>query len=95
MAYTIAVVTEVPNIKNGEEGNACAPLVYGLDSAVMLNVITQGRMEVFILGEILILDNNDRDFGTTRKPSKWEVEIEEFDTLEEAIERSKEVMGDI
>lgn len=93
--YTIAVVTEVPDIKSGEDGNACAPLVHGLDPAVMMHVMTQGRVEVFSLGEILILDANGRDIGTTRKPSKWFIETEEFDTLDAAVERALEVRGDV
>jgi hypothetical protein len=40
----------------------------------------------FDVGEILILDSNDRDqFG--RKPSKWEVTVEDFNTIEELLVR--------
>lgn len=41
------------------------------------------RAPVFRLGEILVLDENDRDqFG--RKPSKWDVEVEAAETIDEA-----------
>ena len=39
----------------------------------------------FRLGEIIALDGSDRD-QFTRKPSKWDIEITELDSFEEAAE---------
>jgi len=50
-------------------------------------------LPVFNLGEVLILDNNGREAtGRGRKPSKWSVEVEEFNNLNEAIECSNKVL---
>ena len=52
----------------------------------------QFRTPVFVLGEILIVDNDGREVcGRARKASKWSVQAEEFDTLEEAVARAQEV----
>ena len=51
------------------------------------------RVPVFEPGEILIVDETGREVaGYCRKPSKWMVEYEEFDNLEEAIKRAREIM---
>lgn len=91
--YTIEVVTRVPDIQNGDYGNAASAIVYGLDPTVMMHVLTQGRVEVFSLGEILIMQG-ERDIAQGRKPSKWDVDTEEFDTLDEAVKRALEVKGE-
>jgi len=46
---------------------------------------------VFGLGEILIIDSNGRTIPDGRKPGKWDVECEYFDTIEDAVKRAKEV----
>jgi len=49
-------------------------------------------IQVFRLGEILLLDSNGREYSSPgRKPSYWFVETEEFDTLKEAVARANEV----
>lgn len=51
------------------------------------------QVHVFIPGEILILDDDGREVaGRGRKPGKWDVSIETFDTLEAAAKRAAEVM---
>ena len=52
------------------------------------------RVQVFELGELLILDAPDgREVaGKQRAPRKWYVEYEEFDDIEDAIKRSREVL---
>lgn len=48
--------------------------------------------QVFWPGEILVLDGNGREIGGMgRKPSKWFVEVEEFDNVEDAIARAREI----
>lgn len=55
--------------------------------------VAMAYTEVFKVGEMLILNENDRDqFG--RMPSKWDVKIEHFDNIEDAIKRVKEVTGE-
>ena len=58
---------------------------------VMLQLSLRSR--VFIPGEILVLDDDGREVaGRGRKPGKWDVSIETFDTLEAAAARAAEVM---
>jgi len=53
------------------------------------------RMPVFHVGEILILDHTGREVGYPgRKPSKWDVEIDEYDDVLTAVLRSKEVSSE-
>lgn len=51
-------------------------------------------LPVFELGEVLILDGpyGREVSGQARKPSKWFVECEYFSDLEEAVNKSKEVI---
>lgn len=95
MTYQIAVVTKVPNpFQDPQGGNMAAALTYGLSSELAYAVLIKGRIPVFTLGEILILDENDRDVGTTRKPSKWSIETTDFDNLEDAIKCSEAVQNE-
>lgn len=48
------------------------------------------RLPVFRLGELLVLNDDNRDqFG--RKPSKWFIEYETFTDVKRAVARVKEV----
>lgn len=48
------------------------------------------RVPVFAMGEILVLDESGREIaGPMRKPSKWSVGVELFDTIELAVARAK------
>jgi len=49
---------------------------------------------VFTLGEIMIIDSNDRSIPDGRKPSKWDVGCEYFNDVESAIKRARQVTGD-
>ena len=45
---------------------------------------------VFVLGEILVVDESGREIGGKgRKPSKWWVEHETFNNVEDAVKRSQ------
>ena len=48
---------------------------------------------VFRLGEILIINSNDRTIPDGRKPGKWDVDCEYYDTIEEAVKRAKDIYG--
>lgn len=74
--------TEERSEKNGWEG--------GVSNAttVLGPMVMRLRTPVFRVGEILVIDSNDRDLWD-RKPSKWAVETEQFDTFEEAYARAK------
>ena len=51
------------------------------------------KSKVFYEGEILIVDESGREVaGLCRKPSKWNVEYEEFDNLEDAIKRARKIV---
>ena len=107
-----AVITEVPS--DGDYANLAMGPVYldpqaeggsytdpykDIGTALgnpLLNLYV--RVPVFRKGELLLIDHNDRDqFG--RKPSKWTVTCQEFDTLEEAavavLECTAEPAGDV
>jgi hypothetical protein len=50
------------------------------------------RTPVFTLGEIVIVDSDGREVaGLQRKASKWSVEYEMFDTVEDAVSRAAEI----
>lgn len=49
------------------------------------------QVPAFNLGEILIINSNDRTIPDGRKPGKWNVRCEYFNTIEDAVKRSKEV----
>lgn len=85
MAYRIAVVVWVPKL--GDRGNMASGLgfVSGDPLASMLTMV-----QVFKLGEILVLGDDYRD-QMGRKPSKWDVKIEQFASIEEAADRANEV----
>lgn len=51
------------------------------------------RTPVFAVGELLVLNESGREVGANgRKPSKWFVEVEEFDNIDDAVRRAREVM---
>lgn len=50
------------------------------------------RVPVFVLGEIILVDDSGREIGgNMRKPSKWDISYEEFDLSVDAVARSREV----
>ena len=52
------------------------------------------RLQAFVLGEILILDKpGGREVaGLTRKPSKWFIEYEEYESIDAAVCRAKQIL---
>lgn len=93
---TFAVVTETSpidyalalDIQVAGEGEQLSPITRFLGPAALLSL----RAPVFTLGEILLLDEDGREVdGPGRKPSKWGVSIQEFETLDDAVARSQEV----
>lgn len=53
-------------------------------------------IDVFQVGQILIIDESGREVGYPgRKSSKWSVETEVFDTVEEAVKRARAVMDGV
>lgn len=49
------------------------------------------NVPVFKVGEILIMDSNDRTIPDGRKPDRWDVKYEIFDDANSAAKRAKEV----
>lgn len=105
MSYTFAVIVKTPSGDERWGNLATALDVYRVvdektqenhyrETVIRLpwdDLLTL-RTEVFHVGEILILNEDGREVGYPgRKPRKWHVEVEEFDDLEKAIARSKEV----
>jgi len=51
------------------------------------------KLPVFQLGEIIVIDNNDREIGgAERKPDKWLIEYKIFNSIKKAIKKSLEVI---
>lgn len=72
--------------KGGTQGQ---PYVRAIEDPQFQGLAFHARYPVFHVGEILILDESGREFGYPgRKPSKWFIETEEFDDLDDAIRRS-------
>lgn len=75
-------------IEDGNESNGWLGRFERLDIMVALEL----RYPVFTLGEILVLDDSGREVsGIGRKPSKWFVSYETFDTIELAVDRAREI----
>ena len=106
MSY-FAVITEVPDHKSDDiVRNLALPSklwqVVGTATQendyrepvqqVPVSVLLRLRSEVFELGEILILDGGREVAGRGRKPGKWGAKYEEFDCLEVAVARAREVL---
>lgn len=89
----LAMATDVyldPQAKGGSFSDPHERLAEGLGQPLLALYI---QRPVFRLGEILVLDHNDRDqFG--RKPSKWDVTIEGFVDPVAAVERVRQVLRD-
>lgn len=92
MKTTIAVVTQVPAIpEHGSNRAACFAYRKG-EREPCFEALHTLETDVFVLGEILILGSDAREVsGKGRKPSKWDVAYEEFDSIEEAAIRAREV----
>ncbi len=96
----IAVITKAPTEGNlasifvlekddpYNEGRTCLEEVEIAEAfkSTPLNV----RVRVFKPGEIIVIGSDGRD-QFTRKPSKWNVEYEVFDNIEDAIARARAV----
>lgn len=86
----IYVQTQDPSEANGWRGRARRAFEALGPAAINL------RVPVFTLGEIIVHEaGDDREaIGAQRKPSKWDVSTEDFDTIEAAIERSRAILRD-
>ena len=104
--YSFAVINKVPKVGEGNEYNQILVEGWDkVDESVYYYLpkedetyrmvdtkYVEAKLPVFHLSEILILDQSGREVtGMKRKPSKWSVEFKEFNTLDEAIEYSKEL----
>lgn len=81
------------HVQMGHDPTAMTPMA---DAGVIGGgVLLALRAPVFILGEILILNSDGREpHGRGRKPNKWGVTVQEFDKIEDALERSAELNHD-
>jgi hypothetical protein len=100
------VITEVPPIENG--GNLAVAMdilvetgqphesndYLGTYERVDFPTLLLLRRPVFNVGELLVLDDDGREIPyPARKPGKWSVTCEEFDTVQAAVNRVVEVMS--
>lgn len=103
------VITRVPDAMAGEAGNlatALGSLFVRVEEPSQSNdwtgkVASVGMealsllVPVFDLGEIVVADEGGRELvGRLRKPSKWDVGTETFDSIEEAVARSQRSQSD-
>lgn len=101
MSYRFAVITKVPEAELMWGNLATAIDIYQVVSwqdngesviRVPPALAITLRVPVFGTGEILVLDPSGREIGYPgRKPDKWLVEYEEFDDLDAAVARSREM----
>jgi len=76
-------------IEQGNESNDYTPRYQDVGYPAALAI----HKRVFHVGEVLLLDDNGREIPYPgRKPSKWSVTCEEFDTVEAALDRAREAM---
>ena len=105
MNYTFAVITKVPKPGEGNEGHVVLVKDWDKDNEEQIyrfstiedfdnpNDYIEAKIPVFNLGEVLILNDSGREVaGMQRKPSKWSVEVEEFDNLDDAVKKAQEVL---
>lgn len=102
-----AVVTRVPDPDDGgDAGNMALSIPYVAQGPAGMTVVPATRMHglegltiawrapVFVLGEVLMLDETGREYvGRGRYPSKWDVDVEEFESALEALMRAEEVQS--
>lgn len=94
------VITKVP--PDGDPGNLALELdvfvetdgdVKRLTDILAPHQALALRAPVFSVGEVLVCADGERESGYPgRKPSKWHVDYESFDTAEDAVARAQEVM---
>jgi len=99
--FTFAVITKIPEWKK-DAGNQCDEIIEpwqwrrdltSEDSFRFPQRSCVVRLPAFVLGEILILNEHEREVdGHMRKPSKWTVEYECFDTLRKAVACTRKVL---
>ena len=107
MSYTFAVITKVPKVREGNEydhilvegwDEANEEVIYHLPKedekySMVETKYVNVKLPVFYLGEVLILNEHGREVaGMQRKPGKWSVSVEEFYSLEEAIECAQKIL---
>jgi len=100
------VITRIPDPEKGETGNLYDEVPWWLvegtgeikDGEWVPDRVERDysrgsvRMPVFEIGEVLIVNDYGREIvGHGRKADKWDVDYEEFDTIEEAVVRAREV----
>ena len=105
MNYNFYVITKTPDLF--EEGNLYDEFGYGVGNDYENSYIVVGcpssyceynpdyeiKIQAFEEGEIIICDDSGREVCYPgRKPSKWDVEYEIFDNLDNAVERARELL---
>ena len=110
MKEKIHVITKIPDPKK-QGGNLCDEQFvldidkmnkdvrlrpFGKDEDGRIVTHLPVKLEVFHLGEIIIVDEKGREIGGWfRKAEKWHIEYKEFEMqdMEKAIKLSRKIMG--
>ena len=108
----IQVITKIPDVDRND-GNLCNEIFVGDCDKSEKNIFFRPfkniieninkvkipvQLEVFSLGEIIIVDNNEREIGgIQRKASKWFVgyKLFELDEINKAIKLSKNLIKNL
>lgn len=88
MGASVFVETDEPEPDNeyAKKVEWLGPELIGIDMFLRL------RQPVFQVGEILFLDAIGREVnGAGRKPDKWDVDVQDVATIEEALELSQKI----
>lgn len=101
MKIKYEVITKINSLK----GNLFNPILYRnngevFEEAMSLmdttdNCSTSPQVENFDVGEICIVDDCGREInGKKRKPSKWDVAVEEYECFDDALSKAIEVSNE-
>ena len=79
LVYVDTVMTEEPEIPRWRD--------FGLGHLAL-------RQPVFTVGEVIITDDGEREcIGHGRKPSKWDVKYQTFDSIDDAVAFAKDLQS--
>lgn len=94
LAALMEVVYEKEQMSPENEWEGVYLDLHEVDPNLAMLALMKLRVPVFRLGEIIVCDENGREIGGAgRKPSKWLISFEVYNSVFEAVQRSKEVLA--
>lgn len=93
LAHAPALYVQDESVPVGPENNYIGTVKDFYDDGNLVGAYPMFMGPVFELGQVLFLNEYGRCLTSGLKPSKWFVECEEVETLDEAIALSRKVQG--